>query len=107
MDEIQVGDARDITRELSTRLLTMFEIFRSAHPNHLKYLFKASNFQLNNEPLRELPDILRKDELGQADLDYIFDGSNRADMVQGNENFVLLRNYAQDIAETTYRYGKW
>ena len=43
MNDIPVGDARDITRELSTRLLTLFDIFRSAYPSKLKYVFKPEN----------------------------------------------------------------
>ena len=80
----------------------MFQIFRSAYPLQLKYIFKARNIQLNNAAARNLPNVLQKDETGQADMDHIFDESNRADKVQANEKLVLLRNYAQDIAETTY-----
>ena len=101
MNDIPVGDARDITRELSTRLLTLFDIFRSAYPSKLKYVFKPEN-HLNNVAQRIIPNVLQKDELERADLDHIFDGSNRAEIVHSNEKLILLRNYAQDIAEATY-----
>ena len=80
----------------------MFAIFRSAHPVQLKFIFCPYGELVNNAAPQELHHILRKEELITADLDIIFDGSHRGDILRGKENLVLLRNCAQDIAETTY-----
>ena len=81
MDDIPIGDAGDITEELSKRLLVMFEIFRHSHPCHLKFLFNRANHLMNIVEAGDMRHILQANELSDGDMDVIFNRSGRANVL--------------------------
>ena len=105
MDDIPVGNCADITDELRKRLLVLFTIFREAHPNSLKFVFHDPNQHLDNVVQEGMQQILQSDELTDAQMNAVFDGSGRANVLVGKANLIMLRNHAQEIAENTFSEG--
>ena len=105
MDDIPVQNCSAITEELSKRLLVMFTIFREAHPSSLKFVFHNPNQLLHNVVEEDMQQILQNNELTNTHMDAVFDGSGRANVLVGNAKLIILRNYAQEIAENTFSEG--
>ena len=95
----------DITEELSKRLLVMFKNFRDAHPSSLKFVFHNPNQVLHNVVEEDMQQVLQNNELTDTNMDAVFDGSGRANVLVGNANLIILRNHAQEIAENTFSEG--
>ena len=83
MDDIPIGEAGEITDELSKRMLVMFQIFRNSHPCHLKFVFNRANHQMNIVEAGQMREILQATELSDGDMDVIFDRSGRANVLVG------------------------
>ena len=101
--DIPVRNCTALNTELSSRLQTMFQIFRDKHPVILKFVFSldfaANANEVNGEPLNN--DVLIE-EVTDADLNTMFDGLGNGEGNVQIPKLTLLRDYAKQIANDTF-----
>ena len=99
--DIPIRSCSHLNSELGQRLQTMFQVFRTASPKFLKFVFSREEAENKDAVEHEQKENFVMPKVSDEELGTLFDGSGRGDRHNYGSKLKLMRQRAKQIAEET------